>query len=327
MKTFEQINRGYNTVFKQNRLSVGLVVPIENYAQNAIPSMKDHLQRVKLAETLGFKALWLRDVPFHVPSFGDAGQTFDPFTYLGYLTGQTSNIALGVASIALPLHHPVHIAKSAATVDQLSDGRLILGIASGDRYEEYPAMEIDYENRGERFRESFHYIRNAQDHFPKFESKTFGNLSGNIDILPKAKHHKILMLVTGFSQQTLQWNAENGDGWMYYPRDTTQQKYRIAEWRSIIADTQDYDKPFLQPLYIDLHENDDFKPQPFHLGFRIGVKYLLAYLQHLQDIGVNHVALNLRFNSKPIEETLERLASTILPEFHSNTPEIQTTNA
>lgn len=326
MNSFEQINRGYNSVFKQNQLSIGLVVPIENYTQSSVPSMKNHLENVKFAESLGFKAVWLRDVPFHVPTFGDAGQTYDPFTYLGYLAGQTSDIALGVASIALPLHHPVHVAKSAATVDQLSDGRLILGIASGDRYEEYPAMGIDYNKRGELFREAFHYIRNAQESFPTFESKAFGSLQGNVDILPKAKHHTIPMLVTGFSQQTLQWNAENADGWMYYPRDTTQQQYRIAEWRSLIAETQTFDKPFLQPLYIDLHENDDFKPQPIHLGFRIGVKYLLGYLQHLQDIGVNHIALNLRFNSKPVEATLERLATTILPTFHSATAETKTEN-
>ncbi|MEM6718877.1 MAG: LLM class oxidoreductase [Bacteroidota bacterium] len=327
MKTFEHINHGYNSVFKQHQLSIGLVVPIENYAQSSVPTMKDHLKRVQLAEKLDFKAVWLRDVPFHVPSFGDAGQTFDPFTYLGFLAGMTSEIALGVSSIALPLHHPVHVAKSAATVDQLSDGRLILGIASGDRYEEYPAMGIPYETRGERFREAFQYIRNAQASFPTFESKAFGKLNGHVDILPKATSHKIPMLVTGFSQQSLQWNAEHGDGWMYYPRDTTQQKYRIAEWRSLIPENQAYDKPFMQPLYIDLHENDDFKPQPIHLGFRIGVKYLLAYLEHLQDIGVNHIALNLRFNSKPIEDTLERLAATILPKFHSNTTEKQTTNA
>ncbi|MGH1386459.1 LLM class oxidoreductase [Kordia sp.] len=319
MNTFEQINRGYNSVFKQNELSIGLVVPIENYAQSSVPNMNDHIKRVQFAEQLGFKALWLRDVPFHVPSFGDAGQTYDPFTYLGYLAAKTTDIALGIASIALPLHHPVHVAKSAATVDHLSDGRLILGIASGDRYEEYPAMGINYENRGEQFREAFQYIRNAQHDFPTFESKTFGNLQGNIDVLPKATAHKIPMLVTGFSQQSLQWNAEHADGWMYYPRDTTQQKYRIAEWRALIAENQAYNKPFLQPLYIDLHKNDDFKPQPIHLGFRIGVKHLIAYLHHLQDIGVNHIALNLRFNSNPIEATLERLAKSILPKFHSNT--------
>ncbi|WP_298421067.1 LLM class oxidoreductase [uncultured Kordia sp.] len=318
MKGFESINKGYNNVFKQNQLSVGLVVPIENYAQSSIPSMENHVERVQLIEKMGFKALWLRDVPFHVPSFGDAGQTYDPFTYLGYLAAKTNEIALGIASIALPLHHPVHVAKSAATVDQLSGGRLILGIASGDRYEEYPAMNIKYDNRSELFREGFQYIRNAQNKFPTIDSKAFGKLEGNIDILPKATSHKIPMLVTGYSQQSLKWNAENADGWMYYPRDTTQQKYRIAEWRKLIAETQTYDKPFLQPLYIDLHENDDFKPQPIHLGFQIGVKYLQGYLEHLQDIGVNHVALNLRFNSNSIEKTLERLANVILPEFQSN---------
>ena len=49
--------------------------------------------------SLGFAALWLRDVPFNVPSFGDAGQLHDPFVYLGLLAGTTERIALGVASI------------------------------------------------------------------------------------------------------------------------------------------------------------------------------------------------------------------------------------
>jgi luciferase-type oxidoreductase len=280
--------------------------------------MKYHVERVQLIENLGFKALWLRDVPFHVPSFGDAGQTYDPFAYIGYLAAKTNDITLGISSIALPLHHPVHVAKSAATIDQLSNGRLILGIASGDRYDEYPAMGINYENRGELFREAFQYIRSAQDSFPSLDSKTFGNLQGTIDVLPKATAHKIPLLMTGFSQQSLEWNAQNADGWMYYPRDIVQQKYKIAEWRKLISKTQSHDKPFMQPLYIDVHENDDFKPQPIHLGFRIGTQYLQEYLHHLQNIGVNHVALNLRFNSTSIEKTLERLATNVLPQFHLN---------
>ena len=155
MNSFETINKGYNSVFKPNQLSIGIVVPIENYDQSPVPTMQFHLKRIQLAEKLGFKALWIRDVPLNVPSFGDAGQTFDPFTYLGFLAGQTTTIALGVASIALPLHHPLLVAKSAATIDQLSEGRLILGIASGDRPREYPAMGIDAETRSERFRASF----------------------------------------------------------------------------------------------------------------------------------------------------------------------------
>ena len=73
----------------------------------------------------------------------------------------------------------------------------------------------------------------------------------------------------------------------------------------------------MQPLYVDLHKNDDFRPQPIHLGFRAGANYLLEYFQQLRDVGVNHVAINLRFNGAAIEETLERLADKILPYFHT----------
>jgi len=316
MKHFESINKAYNTVFKSNKLTVGLVVPIENYAQSTVPTMQSHLERVQLIERLGFKALWVRDVPLHVPNFGDAGQTFDPFTYLGYLAGQTNEIALGVASIALPLHHPVHVAKSAATIDQLSGGRLIMGVASGDRYEEYPAMGMDYEKRGELFREAFQYIRTAQASFPKLKSNTFGELDGRSDILPKAIQHKIPMLLTGHSRQSVAWNAEHADGWMYYPRNLYMQQQTIQEWRNAIPEVQGYDKPFMQPLYVILDNDDDFRPQPIQLGFKIGINYLIEYFHQIQQIGVNHVAINLRFNANPIEATLEKIAKKLSPHFH-----------
>ncbi|OJJ23123.1 LLM class oxidoreductase [marine bacterium AO1-C] len=314
---FQSINRGYNSVFQPNRLSIGVVVPIENYAHGPVPTMQHHLQRVKLIEQLGFKALWIRDVPLNVPAFGDAGQTYDPFTYLGYLAGQTSDIALGVASIALPLHHPVHVAKSAATIDQLSSGRLILGIASGDRYEEYPAMGIDYEKRGELFREAFNYIRQAQESFPVYESNHYGHLTGNTDILPKPKGHQIPMLVTGHSRQSIEWNAQNADGWMYYPRNLYQQQETIAQWRGLIAENQAQGKPFMQPLYVVLQKDDDFQPQPIQLGFKVGVNYLIEYLHQVRSIGVNHVAINLRFNTLDMDYTLEYLAEKVLPHFHT----------
>ncbi|WP_230784842.1 hypothetical protein [Aurantimonas coralicida] len=74
-RNFPTINRAYNAVFQPNRLTLGLVVPLETYATRPVPSMTRHLERVRLADELGFAALWLRDVPFNVPSFGDAGQT------------------------------------------------------------------------------------------------------------------------------------------------------------------------------------------------------------------------------------------------------------
>ena len=322
MKPFEQINRGFNSVFQTGKLSIGIVIPIEHYLNGPIPTMKDHLEKVKLVESLGFTALWIRDIPFNVPSFGDAGQLFDPFTYLGFLAGQTSKIALGISSIALPLHHPLHVAKAATSIDQLSGGRMILGVASGDRPDEYPAMGIDFESRGEQFREAFEYIRKVQEDFPDFDNQ-FGKVNGHMDMLPKAQGSKIPLLITGSSRQTLEWNAKHADGWMTYPKNLYQQNDTIRQWREMIAKGFNHDKPFMQPLYVVLEANDDAKPQPIQLGFRIGANYLLDYFHQLEEIGVNHVAINLRFNSVPMETTLNKLAEKVLDPIHSEKKELQ----
>ena len=55
-------------------------------------------------------------------------------------------------------------------------------------------------------------------------------------------------------------------------------------------------KPAVQSLYVDLTKDPQAPPRPIHLGFRLGVNHLRAYLKSLEEIGVNHVALNLRFN-------------------------------
>ncbi|ESA33659.1 hypothetical protein N836_21040 [Leptolyngbya sp. Heron Island J] len=311
---FQPINRAYNSLFRPNRLSLGLVVPIETYSQGPVPTMTRQLERIQLAETLGFAAVWLRDVPFNVPSFGDAGQTYDPFVYLGLLAGQTERIALGVASIILPLRHPAHVAKAAASVDQLSGGRLILGVASGDRPEEYPALNQPFAERGAWFRESFDYIRRMVNNSPVFDNN-FGRLNGGMDLLPKPVAEKLPLLITGSSQQDPDWIARNGDGWMTYPRNPAVQAQIIQDWRTRVAAIGAPAKPVMQPLYIDLTKNPEASPHPIHLGFRLGVNSLLTYLQSLEQIGINHVALNLRFNQTDTEITLKRLADDILPEF------------
>lgn len=311
---FQSINRAYNSVFKSDQLSVGLVVPIETYATSPLPSMEWHLERVQLAEELGFAAVWLRDVPFNVPTFGDAGQVLDPFVYLGLLAGRTERIGLGVASLILPLRHPAHVAKAAATVDQLSSGRLILGVASGDRPEEYPAMGVPFEERGALYRESIAYIRRMSETAPAFRSR-YGNPGYGMDMLPKPAAGKLPLLITGGSQQDPDWIARNGDGWMLYPRNAALQAKIIADWRAQIAEAGGRDRPAMEPLYIDLTDDPDATPEPIHLGLRLGVQHLRDYLRSRQDLGVNHVALNLRFNQPDTETTLKRLADEVLPEF------------
>lgn len=313
-KTFRPINRAYNSVFQPGRLSIGLVAPLETYRHNPVPTMDRHIERVKLAESLGFSAVWLRDVPFNVPSFGDAGQIFDPFVYLGLLAGQTSRIALGVASIVLPLRHPAHVAKAASSVDVLSGGRLLLGVASGDRPDEYPAMGVPFTDRGARFRDSIAYIRHMGGDYSSYKS-SFGSSDGGIDMLPKPVSGSLPLLITGGSQQDPDWVAQNGDGWMTYPRNADAQASFVRDYRSRAVAAGGNDKPVMQSLYVDLTDDADAPAQPIHLGIRSGMNYLNHYLKSLEAIGVNHVALNLRFNQADIETTMKRMAVNLLPGF------------
>ncbi len=311
---FRPINRGYDSVFRPDRLSLGLVAPLAAYITGPVPDTNHHLERIQLAEELGFAAIWLRDVPFNVPSFGDAGQLFDPFVYLGLLAGRTERIALGVASIILPLRHPAHVAKAAASADVLSGGRLILGVASGDRPEEFPALNSSFNERGARYRASFDYIRQMQEDAPAFDNE-FGRLDAGMDLLPKPAAGKLPLLITGGSQQSPDWIAQNGDGWMIYPRDPVSQRQIVRDWRARTKAAGRPVQPVMQPLYIDLVDDPDARPQPIHLGYRLGVNPLRAYLETLRETGVNHVALNLRFNRADIETTLKRLADDLLLDF------------
>lgn len=313
-QAFPRLNPAYNHVFQMERLSLGLVVPIEAYPNHAVPRLQQHIQRVQLAETLGFSAVWLRDVPFQVPSFGDAGQVFDPFVYLGALATTTRKIALGVASVILPLRHPAHVAKAAASADVLSGGRLLLGVASGDRPEEYPALHMSFPDRGARFRESMAYLRAMAEDYPEV-ANPHGSLSGGLDLLPKPVSGSLPLLITGGSQQSPEWVAQHGDGWMTYPRDPETQGRIITDYRRRIAEAGLQNKPVMQSLYVDLVHDPDRPPQPIHLGFRSGMHFLRTYLHELRSQGVNHVALNLRFNRADIEDTLRRFADELLPEF------------
>ena len=71
----------------------------------------------------------------------------------------------------------------------------------------------------------------------------------------------------------------------------------------------------MQSLYIDLLEDPTAEPRPIHLGFASGLDFLRQYLTQLQAIGVNHVALNLRFNQADIDQTMFTLAQALLPDF------------
>ena len=300
-------------MFTEGHLTLGIGFPIEAYS-TAVPTMQNQVAMAQLAEESGFAALWCRDVPLYDPGFGDVGQMYDPWVWLGYMAAHTSNVALATGSIILPLRQRVDIAKSASSVDQLSQGRLVLGVASGDRPVEYSVYDATYENRDEVFRSSVEFIR-ATTHRPSNWKNEHVEYARQIDILPKSYSNDIPMLVTGNSRQSVEWIAGNSDGWLMYPRPLSQQKQVLKQWTDALDSAEQDWKPFAQSLYIDLSDKPDAAAQPIHLGYRVGRQGLIEHLGALRGIGVNHVLLNVKFSSRPVVDVLHELQEFVIPEF------------
>ena len=157
-------------------------------------------------------------------------------------------------------------------------------------------------------------MRAVSGEYPRLDSAR-GTLSGEIDMLPKPTAKRLPLLVTGGSQQSPEWIARHGDGWMTYPRDVKSQARVVADYRERIAEAGLRDKPVMQSLYVDLLEDPSAPPRPIHLGLQTGARHLVAYLEGLESVGVNHVALNLRFQQGDIESALRRLADEVLTSF------------
>lgn len=304
-------------MFAPQRLTAGLFFPIEAF-RNDQPAMRNQERLAQRAEELGFAALWVRDVPLRDPGFGDIGQVFDPWVWLGWIGAQTKDIALATGSLALPLRHPLHTAKAAASIDRLTDSRLVLGVATGDRPVEYPAFGVDQEQRSALFRENLRVIVTAlYEESPVFQSP-YGAMFGTADLVPKPTG-RLPILITGHSGQRLEWIAEHADGWITYPRGLERQTETTAHWRTVVENVAPgVFKPFVQSLYIDLAHDPDEPPTPIHLGFRGGRHILFRFLEALRTIGVNHVILNLKYGARDAGEVLEEIGEEVLPRLEEN---------
>ncbi|MER7460600.1 LLM class oxidoreductase [Micromonospora sp. NPDC126480] len=304
---------GFARTFRPDDLTLGLMFPLESY-DGPIPRMDvgEQVALAQLAERVGFAALWARDVPLLDPGFGDAGQMFDPWVWLTHIAGNTSQIALATGSTVFPLRNPIDIAKAAASLDLLCDGRLILGAATGDRGVEFPAYGLDRQLSGDLFRAGVGAVRRLwADDFPALDSP-FGVMR-DAGLLPKPAGRRIPVLITGNSRQTVQWIAEHGDGWLMYPRPLRQQYHVLRSWEEALEEVGSNRKPFAQSLYVDLVDQPGAAPVAIHLGYRTGHHYLIEHLAALREIGVNHVIINLKYGRRPVDDVLRELAEAVLP--------------
>ena len=310
----------YARLFAPGQLTIGLILPLETHPDRPAPTMRDHVAMAKRADELGFAALWMRDVPFYDPSYGDVGQVFDPMVYISYLAAFTQRIALGTAGIVLPMREPLILAKQVASLDHLSGGRMIIGLSSGDRPAEYPLFGIDFESRGDRFRDAFSVFKTViGSSFPHFSSTRFGNARGTLDLVPKPPYGKTPAIAVGHAQQSLQWIAEHMDGFIGSSPVPSQLSAFANQWRTHIEDL--FGPGAFKPLgiggFLDLAKDPDEPLVRTRGGFRAGSRGLTQFLTAARAAGVNHVALNPKISRRPYAELMDELATEVLPHFPS----------
>jgi luciferase-type oxidoreductase len=314
---------GYQRMFAPNALTLGIFLPLRFY-EGTMDVLAGQTRLVRQIDQYGFAGLWVRDVPLFDPYFGDAGQVFDPFTYLAFLAGQTRHVSLATGSAIFALRHPIDLAKAATTIDQLSGGRLILGIASGDRPVEFPAYGLSHNERGARFAETVSLFRQLMQHGELDIRSELGDIQG-VELLPKPVTENIPLMVTGTSRQSMAWLGQHADGWLTFPESThnLEGPRRLADkirtWRSHIPDGGF--RPHMTNEWIDLVDNPDHPPTPLRGGFvlQTGRKGLIRLLSTWQNAGVNHAALGMQFSARPAEEIIQELAEEVLPLFPAHT--------
>lgn len=309
---------GYQRMFRKDELTLGMFLPLRFY-QGDMRTLEGQGRLVEAIDRYGFAAVWVRDVPLFDPMFGDAGQVFDPFTYLAWLAARTQYVALATGSVVLPLRNPIDLAKAAASLDVLSGGRLVLGTASGDRAVEFPAYGIEHATRGERFAEALPAMR-------RWWQPANGGKAGHawtdqgLQLLPSPTA-RIPLIVTGGARQPLPWIAEYADGWLTYP-DTTHDAQgpvrlaaKIQAWRSLIPDGGF--RPHITNEWLDLVDDANHPRAPMHGGhtLRTGRKGLIALLEAWQAAGVNHAALGIQYSQRPAAEVIQEIAEEVLPLF------------
>lgn len=305
----------FHRLFRPDRLSIGLVMPMtEAVVQTTDPAQQ--FAHAALADRLGFAALWVRDVPLNAPSYPDPVGHLDPWVHLGALAAHTRSIALVTGAIVSPLRHPLHVAKAAMSADVVSNGRLILGLGSGDRPPEFAAFERQYAERARHFRQYWERIAAALGN-PSRILLDEGTAQEAFEMRPGPAYGRVPLLTVGSSQQTLEWIARNADGWVTYHRPLEVQRGRFTLWRNAVdrvaAGTF---RSFSSAFSLRLHEDPDAPPEPIALGYHLGRKALIDMLEQHRAMGVHHVMFNLAGTGRPVGDILEELAQEVLPLFH-----------
>jgi probable F420-dependent oxidoreductase len=273
------------------------------------------------AEEAGFASVWTSEHLINVSYVRDriGGRPYHhPLTILSAIAARTRRIRLGTSVLVLPFHNPFDLAKYVATLDQLSRGRVILGIGVGNVREEFEALGIPWTLRGALTDETIDILRalwspGTAAHVGK--EWTFSD----VHTAPKPfGGRRVPIWVGGMSGPALQRVAARGDGWHPTAISVADLGVQVRQ----LADLAREGSRGLADLDICMRFNialDDMPVTEAELLSTIAgydSERALGTARDYQAAGVTHFIFALNGHDPAIlEETLDRIAREILPAF------------
>ena len=285
-------------------------------------------QAAQMAEELGYFGIQLGE---HIvrplePGARPGGLIwYDVFVLASHLATLTKRIRLLFSVVVLPYRHPIQTAKLTSTLDEISGGRVILGVGSGWLRGEFDALGLAYQERGAMTDE---YIKAMKELWTQ-ESPSFSGRYvsfSNIAFLPKCvQQPHVRLWIGGAGRRSMRRAAELGDGWCPNVGGLDSLTEDIA-WTKERASTLGRRPETLDFSYrLHVGEQDDRMEavrRNAHAGKYIPQQEvtepqeIIDFIGRYQDIGINHLLIQFNWE-KPVDfmRRMEWFAAHVIPAF------------
>jgi probable F420-dependent oxidoreductase len=275
-----------------------------------------------LAEELGYDSVWVMDHLFnngYIRERLDGKPYYNPLATLSYLAATTKNVLLGTSVLVLPYHNPIELAKYTATLDQMSGGRVTLGVGVGAMIEEFNALGISMKRRGSLTNECIAIIKELwTNEDPSYHSQRWNFSDLKFSPKPLQKPH-IPIWVGGASPGAMRRAGTMGDGW--HPSGVSAEDYSISRRNiqelALAAGRDPESLTWSARVEVEAHgapSSDRAASRARISGSN--VDQMIAGISAYQTAGVEHIVLALNTGEVArITELMKTIAQRVIPEF------------
>jgi probable F420-dependent oxidoreductase len=174
--------------------------------QYGLPQPERLCEYAETAEAVGLDSIWLSD---HTVT---RNPSLDITCLFAMIAARTRHVKMGPSVLTLPTRHPVQVAKTYATLDYLSGGRMIMAVGSGGDLRELQACGVPMEHRGARLDEGIEILRKLWTQSHVTHHGRFYDFE-NVTLEPKPRNGALDIWIGGKSDAILKRTARLGDGW------------------------------------------------------------------------------------------------------------------